>query len=135
MYIPVGINRVNLAITSQIYLILSLPIPTPILQTITNLISVIVFLHTFSWFHTKWNKSECSGIFFGGVSCLFHLACNWQWGLAACHSRANKEVRLMERKVCFILDASRDGSGGSRRTCLSKGWLLVNDNQQEQERL
>ena len=48
MYIPVGINRVNLAITSQIYLILSLPIPTPILQTITNLIYVIVFLHTFS---------------------------------------------------------------------------------------
>ena len=102
----------------------------------TNLLCVIVFLHTFSWFHTKWNKSECPGFFRGGkVSCLFHLACNWQWGLVACHSKANKEVRLMERKVWFILDASLSGSRGIRGTCLSKGWLLVNDNQQEQELL
>ena len=27
-------------------------------------------------------------------------------GLAARRSKANKEARLMERKVCFILDAS-----------------------------
>ena len=43
-------------------------------------------------------------------------------GLAAHPSKAKKEARLAERKVCFILDA------GNRRVwdrCLSKGWLPV----------
>ena len=26
------------------------------------------------------------------------------WSLAACHSRAKKQARLVERKVCFISD-------------------------------
>ena len=33
-------------------------------------------------------------------------------GLAAHHSKPNKEVRLVERKVCFILDAGSLGGGG-----------------------
>ena len=32
-------------------------------------------------------------------------------GAAACHSKANKKARLVERKVCFISDASNCGSG------------------------
>ena len=31
------------------------------------------------------------------------------WGLAAHHSKANKEARLVERKVCFISDAGNWG--------------------------
>ena len=31
---------------------------------------------------------------------------------AACHSKANKKARLVERKVCFISDASNCGRGG-----------------------
>ena len=38
--------------------------------------------------------------------------CNRKWGEAACRSKANKEDRLVERKVCFILDASNCGRGG-----------------------
>ena len=44
---------------------------------------------------------------------------NWKWGLAACCSKTNKEAKLVERKVCFILDAGNWGEGGR----LSKGWL------------
>ena len=31
--------------------------------------------------------------------------CNRKWGPAACCFKANKKARLVERKVCFILDA------------------------------
>ena len=31
------------------------------------------------------------------------------WGLAACCSKANKQARLVERKVCFISDARNCG--------------------------
>ena len=37
-------------------------------------------------------------------------------GLAACHSKALKEARLVERKVCFILDASNPRVGVGGRT-------------------
>ena len=42
----------------------------------------------------------------GGV-----LECNQGWGPAAHCSKANKETRLVERKVCFILDAGNEGAG------------------------
>ena len=47
--------------------------------------------------------------------------------LAAPHSKASKEARLVERKVCSILDASKEwgGVGGF----LSKGWLPPTDKQ------
>ena len=38
--------------------------------------------------------------------------CNWKWDLAAQHSKANKETSLVERNVCFILDASVGGGEG-----------------------
>ena len=31
------------------------------------------------------------------------------WGLAACHSRASKQARLVERKVCFISNIGNCG--------------------------
>ena len=31
--------------------------------------------------------------------------CNQKWGLDAHHSKANKEAKLVEKKVCFTLDA------------------------------
>ena len=34
---------------------------------------------------------------------------NQKWGPTACHSKANKEASLVERKVCFILEASNHG--------------------------
>ena len=44
-----------------------------------------------------------------------------QWeGLAACHSKANKQARLVQRKVCFISDVAMGGEGGRH---LSKGRL------------
>ena len=33
-----------------------------------------------------------------------------RWGLASRHSKANKEAKLVERKVCFTLDASNQAS-------------------------
>ena len=42
----------------------------------------------------------------------FSLLCNQKWGLAAHFSKADKEARLVEGKVCFILDASNRGMGG-----------------------
>ena len=45
----------------------------------------------------------------------FHLAlkshCYRNWGLAACHSKFTKETRLVERKVCFILNDSNHSKG------------------------
>ena len=43
--------------------------------------------------------------------------CYWKWGPGACHSKANtREARLVEKKVCFILEAgNRGGGGGGRR--------------------
>ena len=37
---------------------------------------------------------------------------NRKWGLAARQSKANKECRLVERKVCFILDSGNRWWGG-----------------------
>ena len=45
-------------------------------------------------------------------SLVFGYYCNQKWGPAARSSKANKEARLVERKVCFILDASNRGGGG-----------------------
>ena len=41
-------------------------------------------------------------------------------GPAACHSKANKQAKLVERKVCFISDASNWGEAGGHP---SKGQL------------
>ena len=38
--------------------------------------------------------------------------CNRKWGLPAHRSKANKEARLVERKVCFILDVGNWVGGG-----------------------
>ena len=43
------------------------------------------------------------------------------WGTAACPSKANTQARLVERKVCFISDASIWCGEGGRH--LSKGRL------------
>ena len=37
--------------------------------------------------------------------------------LAACLSKANKEARLVEMKICFILDASNSAGEGEADTC------------------
>ena len=50
-----------------------------------------------------------------------------KWGLAAHSSKAIEEARFMERKVCFILDASHRGEG----SLLSKVPLLLSINGQE----
>ena len=41
-------------------------------------------------------------------------SCNRKWGPAARRSKANKEARLVERRVCFVLDASNRDWGGGR---------------------
>ena len=48
--------------------------------------------------------------------------CNLKWDLGACHSKAIKEARLVERKVCFILDASNWGLEGRGQAPLSMGF-------------
>ena len=53
--------------------------------------------------------------------------CNQKWGLAAHNSKAIEEARLVERKVCFILDASHRGEGN----LLSKVPLLLTISGQE----
>ena len=37
------------------------------------------------------------------------------WSPAACHTKANEEVRLVEGKVCFISDAGSGGRGWGRQ--------------------
>ena len=47
--------------------------------------------------------------------CLFFAGCwsyNQKWGPADHHSKVNKEASLVERKVCFILDADNQRGGG-----------------------
>ena len=39
--------------------------------------------------------------------------CYRKWGLAAHCSKANKEAKLAERKICFISDAGNKGGGGA----------------------
>ena len=47
-------------------------------------------------------------------------------GPAACHSKANKQAKLVERKVCFISDASNWGEAGGHP---SKGQLPASNKQ------
>ena len=55
------------------------------------------------------------GVAPGAEPLLMHL-CNRKWGPAAHSSKANKQARLVERKVCFISDACNHvGSGGGRK--------------------
>lgn len=50
------------------------------------------------------NRSwRCQHIFFSQIKPVEMLQ---KWGLVICHSKANKEARLVEWKVYFILDAS-----------------------------
>ena len=51
----------------------------------------------------------------------YRTQCNQNWNLAAHWSKAKKETKLVERKVCLILDAGSQGLGEWR---LSKSWLL-----------
>ena len=69
----------------------------------------------FPWVRT------CLSWILGGVS-----QCNGKRGPAARSSKANTEARLVERKVCFILDARSLGGEGGR---LSKSWLPPTDSQ------
>ena len=49
---------------------------------------------------------------------------NQKWGPAACLSKANKEARLVGRKVSFILDACNSwGSGKRGPTCPKANFL------------
>ena len=38
--------------------------------------------------------------------------CNQKWGLVSCYSKVNRKARLVERKVCFILDPDNCCGGG-----------------------
>ena len=46
------------------------------------------------------------------IKAFTSLTCYRKWTLAVHCSRPNKETRLVKRKVCFILGASNQGSGG-----------------------
>ena len=65
----------------------------------------------------KWLESR-------GVEGMFKWVCYRKWGPAARCSKANKEARLVERKVCFILEAGSWGAGGG---LVSKGRLPTTD--------
>ena len=57
---------------------------------------------------------------------LERLQCNRKWGPAVRRSKANKEARLVERKVCFILDASnRRGGRTSVQRATPHHWRSV----------
>ena len=53
----------------------------------------------------------CIGGSSWSCTCMKHAGVTESRGLAACHSKANKEPVLVERKVCFILDAGNWGEG------------------------
>ena len=59
---------------------------------------------------------------------MFKWVCYRKWGLAAHCSKANKEARLVERKVCFILEA---GNQWDREldSCLKASCLPPTTNQ------
>ena len=72
--------------------------------------------------------SKISNISMQSVSFLFYPVmyfCYRNWGPAAGCSKANKEARLVERKVCFVLDAGKGRGGvvGCGVGRLSEGWL------------
>ena len=81
----------------------------------TETLPEILWFETLSQFFASWLT---------GVFCLFVcLFLGGNPGLVACHSKANKEATLVERKVCFIMDAGIWGKVGVGWT-LSKDWLL-----------
>ena len=49
--------------------------------------------------------------------------CGGAGGLATHHSEADRQAKLVERKICFISDASNQVGLGEGGTRLSKGWL------------
>ena len=53
----------------------------------------------------------------------------WAWGLAAHLSKASKQTRLVQRKLCFISDAGNRGWGGAlyveNRTVTSNSHLQI----------
>ena len=57
----------------------------------------ILILRTF---HSLFNR--------GKMKIIYMTNCNHKWGPTACCSKANKEARLVEGKVCFILDVEED---------------------------
>ena len=68
-----------------------------------------------------WSKSWFLNTYSSGRTISFFLQ---KWGPAACHSKASKETRMVERKVCFISDAS-SWVGGGGVGHLFKDWLLT----------
>ena len=44
----------------------------------------------------------------GKMKIIYMNNCNQKWGPTACCSKANKEARLVEGKVCFIWDVEED---------------------------
>ena len=61
---------------------------------------------------------------------MFKWVCYQEWGLAAHCSKANKEARLVERKVCFILEAGNQG-GRELDSCLKASCPSPTTNGQE----
>ena len=52
-----------------------------------------------------WGHQPRDSPFFPNQGSVLATKCNSKWGPAARCSKANKEASLVERKVCFILDA------------------------------
>ena len=57
--------------------------------------------------------------------------CNWHWGLAARHSKVIKEAKLVERKVCSMLDTSNQGGEGVGQMPVQRPHPPPTDNQWE----
>ena len=68
----------------------------------------------------EWHTCTCTYMHIHKNTQKHKHICYWKWGLPPCHLKANTwEARLVERKVCSVLDASSCGEGG----LLSKGRL------------
>ena len=64
-----------------------------------------------------WSKSWYLNTYSPGRTVSFFLQ---KWGPAACHSKASKETRMVERKVYFIAEASNWGGGGRGQTLVQR---------------
>ena len=55
---------------------------------------------------------------------IYVTTCNHKWGPTACCSKASKEARLIERKVCLMFDAGNlewgEAVAGRETSCLNQ---------------
>ena len=108
----------NLMSVTQIYQTVSQGHYTRVLTYKTDATCLISFwlgITTQNWIVSKWASLALWVKKIGWEPTYYY----WKWGLVAHYLKANREARLVERKVCFISEVGYSADWGS--DLLSKG--------------